>query len=132
MKLPSISTILFTTGTMVSVAQDDPVDFNHDVRPILTKNCTTCHGGVKKAGDVSYLYREDTLGKGESGKTIVVPGDPDASEIIRRIISTDPDDRGSPVSLRYSSSRFASFSRTSACSGSLARFTRQPESTTIS
>lgn len=96
MRIPSISTILFTTGTMVSVAQDDAVDFNRDVRPILTKNCTTCHGGVKKAGDVSYLYREDTLGKGESGKTIVVPGDPDASEMIRRILTADPDDRMPP------------------------------------
>lgn len=74
----------------------DTVDFNRDVRPILTKNCTSCHGGVKMAGDVSYLYREDTLGKGESGKTIVVPGNPGASEMIRRLLISDPEERMPP------------------------------------
>ncbi len=72
------------------------VDFNRDVRPLLTKNCTTCHGGVKMAGEVSFLYRDDVLGQGESGKTVVVPGDPDASEMIRRLLTTDPDDRMPP------------------------------------
>lgn len=80
----------------VASATAGEIDFNRDVRPILTKNCTTCHGGVKMAGGVSYLYREDTLGKGESGKTIVVPGDPEASEMIRRILTDDPDDRMPP------------------------------------
>ncbi|MGB6221470.1 PSD1 and planctomycete cytochrome C domain-containing protein [Haloferula sp.] len=74
----------------------EPVDFNRDIRPVLTKNCTTCHGGVKMAGEVSFLYRDDVLGKGESGKPVVVPGDPDASEMIRRILSDDPDDRMPP------------------------------------
>ncbi|MEM9236611.1 MAG: DUF1549 domain-containing protein, partial [Verrucomicrobiota bacterium] len=74
----------------------EPIDFNRDVRPILTKNCTTCHGGVKKAGEVSYLYREDVLGKGESGKHIAVPGKPEASEMIARILTDDPDDRMPP------------------------------------
>lgn len=68
------------------------VDFNRDVRPILNKNCVACHGGVKEAGEVSFIFREQVLGKGESGKTVVVPGDPDASEMIARIISDDPDD----------------------------------------
>jgi len=79
-----------------SLLADQAVDFNRDVRPILTKNCTTCHGGVKMAGEVSFLYREDVLGKGESGKHVVVPGDPEASEMIRRILTTDPDDRMPP------------------------------------
>ncbi len=88
------SSLLLVVGSQCLIA--DTVDFNRDVRPVLTKNCTTCHGGVKKAGDVSYLYREDTLGKGDSGRTIVVPGDPDASEMIRRLLVSDPDERMPP------------------------------------
>lgn len=68
------------------------LDFSRDVRPILNNNCTACHGGVKKEGDVSFIYREETLAKGKSGKQIVVPGDPDASELIRRITTDDVDD----------------------------------------
>ena len=63
------------------------IEFNRDVRPILTKNCTTCHGGVKKAGEVSFLYHDDVLGKGKSGLPVVVPGHPEKSEMIARIIS---------------------------------------------
>lgn len=68
------------------------VDFSRDIRPLLNKHCTACHGGVKEAGDVSFIYRELALGKGESGKTVIVPGNPDASEMIVRILSKDPDD----------------------------------------
>ncbi|MFC7336821.1 PSD1 and planctomycete cytochrome C domain-containing protein [Haloferula chungangensis] len=68
------------------------VDFAHDVRPILNANCTACHGGVKEAGEVSFIYREQALGKGESGKPVIVPGDPDASEMMVRILSTDEDE----------------------------------------
>jgi hypothetical protein len=74
----------------------EPVDFNRDIRPLLNKNCTICHGGVKQAGEVSFLYREEALGKGESGKTVIVPGDPAASELIRRIKSDDPDEKMPP------------------------------------
>ena len=65
------------------------IDFNRDVRPILTKNCTTCHGGVMKAGGVSFLYRDEVLGKGESGLPVVVPGHPEKSEMIARIMTTE-------------------------------------------
>lgn len=68
------------------------VDFAREVRPIFNAHCTACHGGVKEAGEVSFIYREKALGKGESGKPIIVPGDPDASEMIARIVSTDPDE----------------------------------------
>jgi len=70
----------------------DKLSFNKDVRPILNKNCTICHGGVKKAGEVSFIYREEALGKGKSGKTIIVPGSPEKSEFYRRITTSDPDD----------------------------------------
>ncbi len=69
------------------------VDYNADVKPILNKNCMGCHGGVKQAGDVSFLFEEEMLQPGKSGKIPVVRGDADASEMIRRILSDDPDER---------------------------------------
>lgn len=68
------------------------VDFSRDVQPILNKNCIACHGGVKEAGEVSFIFRDQVLGKGESGKTVVVPGKPEVSEMIARIITDDKDD----------------------------------------
>ncbi len=71
--------------------------FNDEVRPILNKHCTKCHGGVKQAGGVSFVYEKAVLGEGKSGETIVAPGHPEESELFRRITTTDPDDRMPPV-----------------------------------
>jgi hypothetical protein len=69
------------------------VDYNSDVKPILNKHCMGCHGGVKKAGDVSFLFEHEMLEPGKSGKIPVVRGDAHASEMIRRILSDDPDEK---------------------------------------
>ncbi|MBW3630648.1 MAG: PSD1 and planctomycete cytochrome C domain-containing protein [Gemmatimonadetes bacterium] len=69
------------------------VDFNTEVRPILNEKCISCHGGVKRAGGFGVLFREDALAKTESGRFGVVPGDADASEMIRRITHADPSER---------------------------------------
>ena len=76
-----------------SDAASQQVDFNRDIRPIFNGHCITCHGGVKQAGGVSFSYREQALGKGKSGRAIVVPGNPRASELIARITSRDPEYR---------------------------------------
>ena len=44
------------------------------------------------AGEVSFIYRDLALGKGKSGKQIIVPGEPDKSEMMRRVLTQDPDD----------------------------------------
>ncbi|QRR02973.1 DUF1553 domain-containing protein [Dyadobacter sandarakinus] len=69
------------------------VDYNAEVKPILNKHCMGCHGGVKKAGDVSFLFEHEMLEPGKSGKIPVVRGNADASEMIRRIVSEDPDEK---------------------------------------
>ncbi len=69
------------------------VDFNRDVRPILNKNCVQCHGGVRRQGELSLLFREDALRPAKSGKRAIVPGNPAASEMMRRVTHADPHDR---------------------------------------
>ena len=87
----------------------DPVEFNRDIRPILTHHCTACHGGVKQAGGISFIMRESALAAGESGLHPIVPGNPAKSEILRRIRSSDPDEvmpqpkHGPPLSVAEAS-----------------------------
>ena len=71
----------------------DRVDFSRDIRPIFNQNCVSCHGGVRQKNGVSFIYREEALGRGKSGRPTIVAGDPDASELIRRVTSKDPDQR---------------------------------------
>jgi hypothetical protein len=71
----------------------NPVDFSRDIRPILNQNCSSCHGGVRQKAGVSFSFREEALGKGKSGRPTIVPGDPDSSELIKRITSQDPEVR---------------------------------------
>src|SRR6266480_2432164 len=68
-------------------------DFSRDIRPIFNQNCVACHGGVRQKNGVSFIFREGALGKGKSGRQTIVPGHPDASELISRLTSHDPDVR---------------------------------------
>ena len=68
-------------------------DFSRDIRPIFNQNCVACHGGVRQKNGVSFIFREEALGKGKSGRQTIVPGHPDASELISRLTSHDPDVR---------------------------------------
>ena len=69
------------------------VDFNTEVKPLLNKKCITCHGGVKRQGGFSLLFRNDALAKNKSGKVAIVPGDPSNSEMNRRLYLKDPEER---------------------------------------
>jgi hypothetical protein len=71
----------------------DQVDFSRDIQPILNQNCVHCHGGVRQKNGVSFIFREEALGVGKSGRRTIVPGKPDASELMARLTSADPDAR---------------------------------------
>ena len=62
-----------------------PVDFNRDVRPILSNNCFACHGPDEKErkGDLRLDTRDGAL-------AAVVPGNPAKSELLARVRSTEP------------------------------------------
>jgi len=69
------------------------IDYNTQVKPIFNKKCISCHGGVKQKAGFSLLFREEALANTESGRPAIIPGNPDESELIRRITETDPDER---------------------------------------
>jgi hypothetical protein len=70
------------------------VDFNRDIRPILSENCYACHGPDTKK--VKGGLRLDLPGVAtrpvDSGKIPIVPGKPKESELITRIFTSDSDD----------------------------------------
>jgi hypothetical protein len=70
-------------------AADGKLDFNRDVRPILSDKCFQCHGPDEKTlkGDVRLDERSSAV----SAKAIV-PGSPELSEALARILSDDPDE----------------------------------------
>ncbi len=78
------------------VFTEHKVDFNAEIRPIINKKCITCHGGVKRSGEFSLLFRSDALSPNESGKRAIVPGSVEESEMIRRINHHDPEERMPP------------------------------------
>lgn len=75
------------------------VDFNLDVRPILSNKCLLCHGpdptGVE-AG-LRFDLRDAAIAELESGATAIVPGKPEHSELVARITSDDEDLRMPPA-----------------------------------
>jgi hypothetical protein len=77
-------------------AANRPIDFAGEIRPILTEKCVSCHGGDEPEAGLRLGERDSALGKGESGLVAVVPGKPDESELVRRIQSSDADERMPP------------------------------------
>lgn len=74
------------------------VDFNREVRPILSKSCVKCHGpddGFRPAG-LRLDTREGATATLETGAVAIVSGDPEASELITRITLPDGDTGAMP------------------------------------
>jgi hypothetical protein len=69
----------------------DPVDFAHDVLPLLKARCAECHTNGTYKGSVSFDTREDML-KSE----VVVAGDSGKSVLIERVTADDPKERMPP------------------------------------
>src|SRR5215475_11528866 len=87
--LLAITLALFVSGSRA----EKPIQFNEQIRPLLNAHCVKCHGGVKEAGGMNLLFRDSALKGGKSGIPAIIPGKPEESELMKRVTTTDEDDR---------------------------------------
>src|SRR5579862_7063638 len=86
-----LSTLVLSTTFATAQARNGRVDYNRDVQPILTQNCSICHGldtNRRRAG-LRLDNAESAFAKLPSGRTAIVPGDLKASELVERITAHD-------------------------------------------
>ena len=87
-------------GVTATAAGLPPVDFNHEIRPLLSDRCFSCHGPDERARK-SKLRLDTAEGayapRGPAGdRRVLIPGQPEQSELYLRISAEDPTDRMPP------------------------------------
>ncbi|QDT54021.1 Planctomycete cytochrome C [Caulifigura coniformis] len=98
---PSLSVIaaFLALAPVALSAADKPIDFNRDVRPILSDKCFHCHGPDAHSREAELrLDVEADAKRDRDGSFVINSAKPEASLLIERIVSTD-DDRMPPPEL---------------------------------
>jgi hypothetical protein len=82
---------------LLSALSAEDIRFNRDIRPILSENCFYCHGQDPKHREAGLRLdvREDAV-KANEGVIAIIPGKPDESEMLKRLLSHDADEQMPP------------------------------------
>ena len=102
MKTPSLRPLLLPllAAFPAAWAAPAPLDFNRDVRPILSDKCFNCHGPDSKNQKSSFrLDTEEHAHADLGGYRGILPGHPEKSAVHERIHNTDPDEIMPPPEL---------------------------------
>ncbi len=95
----AIASIANICGHLLIAAEAVPakLEFNRDIRPILSDKCFVCHGpdSAKRAAGLRLDQRDAATAERDGAKAIV-PHDSSKSDVFRRISSTDPDEQMPP------------------------------------
>lgn len=90
---PEVVIKLSATPTTPAAAAKKTVFYNRDIRPILSENCTSCHGpdsAARKAGLRLDRFEDATAAR--KGSIAIVPGHPEKGEMMSRLLTNDQDD----------------------------------------
>src|SRR5688572_27830190 len=96
--VPKPISFLLAVAIATTAFAAEPVDFSRDVLPILSANCFPCHGRDVSTREAKLRLdlREDAL-RERNGFTPIIPGRPEASELVARITSKDEEERMPPA-----------------------------------
>src|SRR5262249_3093021 len=86
--------VVLVVGCAPAFAAPKELDFNRDIRPVLSDHCYACHGpdeNKRKAG-LRLDRPDEALKVLKSGNRAIVPGDVDKSTLVQRLNSPDPDE----------------------------------------
>lgn len=94
--MKTISVWLLVVAMSPSLLAEE-LSFNRDIRPILSENCFQCHGQdpQHREADLRLDVREEAI-KDLGGYRAIVPGKPESSELVARLIAHDPDKKMPP------------------------------------
>ncbi len=104
-KLPLLLPCLLACACLVQshAASEPAIDFNRDIRPLLSEHCFACHGPdpSERKAKLRLDTREGALSRGESGEPAIVPGQSGKSEAILRMLSTDREEVMPPPKAKH-------------------------------
>lgn len=83
-----------------SAGGPEPTPEHVEAIRLLEANCFRCHG-EKSSGGLKLNSRDAALAEGKSGLPAVVPGDPEESELLYRLLTDDPDELMPPEGERF-------------------------------
>ncbi len=89
LKFYNLRLLVLSGSALCNSALADKLEFNRDIRPILSENCFHCHGPDEETREAKL--RLDTR-EGALKKDAIVPGKPEDSEVMYRITTDDEDD----------------------------------------
>jgi hypothetical protein len=97
MRLRSLFSLAIAASSITGTTHAaDDIDFNRDVRPILSDLCFTCHGPDANTREAEVRLDQEAAVFAKRDTPLIVRGKPLESELIRRILSSDDDERMPP------------------------------------
>ena len=104
-KISPLAVLLLVLSPACLAAAEKDVDFNSQIRPILSENCFKCHGPDENARQAELRLDNEEAVFADPQRGILVRGKPGRSELVRRIMSPDPDEQMPPADSNKSLTR---------------------------